>query len=218
MIRNRNMELIRKHIVIPAKAFMSAVLTGNTNANLADINSGTDYFQNVNSSGIGGLVLTATGEGVSTLWPLPFDLDPNWPINFRVIYSSTKASAGSTVSFLWRVRYKDLGRLGTTAIATPATALDTTVPSHLWIGTAYGINRTAAGSIKANKFVRSNAEGSASADKMPQMLALLVDLQSVGAGITIASDKAILFAVEIDYMPILTKGSGAIADLASSKL
>lgn len=86
--------------------------------------TGHPVFTQLNSSGIGGLLLNADDEGYSWLWPIPIDIDLAQEINFRILYGdATAVDAAKTNA--WTFNYTLLDN-GATAIAAAGTGLTKT--------------------------------------------------------------------------------------------
>jgi hypothetical protein len=79
----------------------------------------------INSSGITGPLCDTAADGFTALWNLPAEIALDETISFRILWCGNTDAAG-TGHPVWTIVYKHLVN-GTTAVAVPATALDTTV-------------------------------------------------------------------------------------------
>jgi hypothetical protein len=85
-------------------------------------------FQEINSLGIGGHLVNATGQKFRHLLPIPQDMDLSVPLLFRVLW--TTASQTTTDTVTWAGKYKWLS-LNNDALAAADTAFDTPMPQQL---------------------------------------------------------------------------------------
>lgn len=144
MIRDKNMEWLEKRVFIPAQGFQTFV-TG------AGISAGNPVFQEISTFGISGIQINQANDSISHVMMLPYDLDPTFQIRVRVwLTSSSTDGDAETIT----VVHKLLGR--GTALAAPATALDTAIPAYTFSSTAYALGITDFGVINANTVTTSH--------------------------------------------------------------
>jgi len=150
MIRDENVEWLRKRIYIPAGTFSgvgnaqaTAAYTANTGvASWGSAAAASVVLKNINSSAIQALAFTTqTTDLVVHAWMTPYDLDITKDISFRIHWTNgTSASAnvwGLTYALLNAPANSDLSTsltsIGSTNLGAvpPATynALDVTIPS-----------------------------------------------------------------------------------------
>ena len=108
---------------------------------------------------ITGMRMNSATDDVVHFMELPDDFDITYPMYVRVWYTgeNTLASATSKGMF-WRVRYTAVTP-GTTAAASPSTALSTAITVHSPSATALAINHTPAanqGKINGSTFTQAN--------------------------------------------------------------
>ncbi len=127
---------------------------------------------------------------------VPMDFDPNWPLGFRVHFTSASATAADdfqfTVAFDIIAAPTSTAAAGTT-LAAASTALDTVIAAQTWIDTTTYKNTWSPRGIKdANWSTRTVIEDGA---------AMVISLTA-----TVADTAAILLGLEIDYVPRWTLG------------
>ena len=113
----------------------------------AGVHTGAPIQQEISTFGIASILLDTAGDMLVTDSPIPYDLDPRHPVYARVVWASGSTDTADTVT--WIVTYKQLVP-NVTALATPATALDSTIAAQdVPVATAYAICKTAWGRINA---------------------------------------------------------------------
>lgn len=145
MIRDFNIEWLEKRIFIPWSSMTGIAQIVAAGTNFRSQQSATSLTTAIGSSLVEGLAIGAQNDGVSTFLMAPYDLDIKKAIRFRVHFTQT-ANSGTVT---WDLKYTPI-IAGTTAIAAPATALDTAIPAYttalatddLWLISDFGqINR-----------------------------------------------------------------------------
>lgn len=117
--------------------------------------TGAPISKEISTFGINGILLDTAGDMVVTDGPIPYDLDPRHPVYARVVWASGSTDTADTVT--WIVTYKQLVP-NVTALATPATALDSTIAAQdVPVATAYAICKTGWGKINGGT-ITDNAE------------------------------------------------------------
>lgn len=127
---------------------------------------------------------------------VPMDFDPNWPLGFRVHFTSGSATAADdfhfTVAFDIKNAAASTAAAGT-AVAAASTALDTAIAAQTWIDTTtYKNTWTPRGIKDANWSTQAAIENGAS---------MVISITA-----TLADTAAILLGLEIDYVPRMTVG------------
>lgn len=114
---------------------------------VASAGAGSPSFGEVTDSEIIGLHIDDTADAVGILWPVPYDCDIMYPINFAVVWTSNQSS--TTDYHLWTVKYTAL-TIDTTAIEVGGTALSTAIASDTNVAAVCGIQQTAWGTLNGN--------------------------------------------------------------------
>lgn len=106
---------------------------------LQSAGAGTPLIKELSNFGISGVRMNTAGDDMRHLMPVPQDWSRNHPVNVRMIWSSEAAAVGNR-TITWKFLY---GLLipGTTAIAAPATALDTVITPQAPVGVAHTLER-----------------------------------------------------------------------------
>lgn len=151
-------------------------------------NTGAAVQQEISTFGVVSILMDTAGDVIDTNWSLPYDLDINKNIYFRVHWTSGSSTTADTIT--WKVFYTPIVPDSTT-IAAGATALDTVIAQDTVIG-AYTWQATSWGILKAGTLA-VNVE----------KLMLQVELDAFAAGLT--EDKFPL-ELEIAYSPKRLRG------------
>lgn len=154
----------------------------------------------INDFGIVGIRFANAGEILRTCIEVPVDLNPDFSVGFRVIWTnSAAASAGRGVTWVITLA-KDLANAAMTAAASVTTALDTPLVEKL-ISAAWAREYTARG-IK-NKLGLTRAQIESGVGLRVNIEADILDAGSV---------DITLLGLEIDYAPQTTVGTGTLQD------
>ena len=129
----------------------------------------------------------ASTDSHAMLTELPYDVDVNAPIDFRVLWSSTETSADV---YTFDLLYREIVLNTTTANTLPAGTLDTAIAADTGSTTADALQYTPWGTLNG---------GTLSGTQPDYLLHLLVDPSSFGG--TISAEVVLLWAVQIRYMP-----------------
>ena len=179
-----------KHVYLPLWAyggFYAAAIDSDgtvaTEDAVVGAGSGNPSVGEVTDSGICGVHIDAAADDVRLVWPIPFDLDVKYDVEFRVHWSS--GSTTSTDEFTWKVLYTELTP-NTTAIDAISTALSTAIASDTDVGTKDAYQITAWGKIAGGTLTNE------------RVLLLLVELDSTDA--TVASEECYAYYLEIRYV------------------
>jgi hypothetical protein len=127
---------------------------------------------------------------------VPIDFDPNWPLGFRVHFTSGSATAADVFQFTVAFDIKDAAAsvaAAGTAVAAASTALDTVVAAQTWVDTTTYKNTWSPRGIKDGKWSTLTA--------IEDGAAMVISVTA-----TSADTAAILLGLEIDYVPRWTVG------------
>ena len=139
----------------------------------------------IGTSGVTGLKMTAAGNSVMHLFALPRTFDPKYSLRARLHWSSGSTDTADTID--WKILYTPIV-YNVTAIAAPATALDTVIPQDtVPVATANAHCVTAWGSISPNKLA-DNVE------------ALLIEMEMDAFAVGLSEAKHLL-ALELAWTP-----------------
>lgn len=151
-------------------------------------NTGAPVQQEVSTFGIVGILMDTAGDVIDTNLSLPYDVDLNKDIRFRVHWTSGSATTADTIT--WKVFYKAIVP-DTTTIAAAATALDTVIAedtvagAYIWQATSWGVLK--GGTLAHNV----------------EKLMLQVELDAFAAGLT---ENIFPLELEIAYSPKRLRG------------
>jgi hypothetical protein len=160
-------------------------------------NTGAPVQQEISTFGVVGILMDTAGDVLDHNWSLPYDVDLNKDILFRVHWTSGSSTTADTIT--WKVFYKPIVPNSTT-IAAASTALDTVIAQDTVIG-AYTWQATEWGVLNGGTLA-ANVE----------KLMLQVELDAFAAGLT--EDKFPL-ELEIAYSPKRLRGPDGMAHNAA---
>lgn len=180
MIRDFNVEWSEVIEYLPAQAFQTFV-TG------AGIAAGAPVFQEISTSGISGIQINQAADSIATFWHMGNHVDIKKQIRFRVWWSKNSTDADAETA---TVLYTPVVA-GTTAIAAPATALSTAIPSYTF-GTTANVAEVTDFGIIARATLPDTTAG------------LLIDVASTMTNAS--ADEISLLGLEIRYTPRRTGG------------
>ena len=133
---------------------------------------------------------------------VPMDFDPNWPLGFRVHFTSASTTLADDFQFTVAFDVKDAPAatseaaavaVAGTALAAASTALDTVIAAQTWIDATAYKNTYSPRGIKNGYWTTLAA--------IEDGAAMVVSVTA-----TTADTAAILLGLEIDYVPRLTVG------------
>jgi len=156
MIRDFNVDWLRKRIYIPVQTFSSVTKTGTTGTQ--NYGSGGLEMVNIATLGIAGLKYTANTNTALHYTMVPYDLDINKQIDFRVHWTSDNASDANQWKVLYNAQNAPVNSdLATTAsnpgatnaglLTAAATALNTVIPTSTSSATTGTVQITDYGTI-----------------------------------------------------------------------
>lgn len=179
-------------IYIPAQNFTGIIGAAGVSVGT---HTGAPVQQEISTFGMASILLDTAGDMLVTDGMIPADLDPAKNIKVRAVWTSGSTDTADTVT--WLVTYKAFVP-NVTALATPATALDTVIAAQdVPVATAYALCKTAWGIINGGT-ISDQAEN----------WAWNVEMDAFDAGL--AEDKFLL-GLEIAYTPRkLREGSGML--------
>lgn len=169
-------------------------LTATSPVKQASAGAGNPYMTEIGSLGLAGMLMAAAADDVRHTMIVPSHWNRHHDIGVRVIWSSEAAAVGDR-DVTWKFLYLELTP-GTTALAAPATALDTVITAQAPAGTAKVIERGNQGIIAANSIADAALYWS-----------FLVEMDAIDAAFT---ENVYLLGVEFEYVPVLTPGSDRI--------
>lgn len=142
-------------------------------------------LQNINSTGLFGVLMNTPGDLVKTLFRAPYDIDYLHPVYVRVLWTSGSSTTADTIT--WKAFYKVFSPNNDQLSGTINTALDTVIPQDtVAAGTAFTICQTAPGKIDANQI---NDE---------VLLGLAVEMDAKAGGL---SEDVFFLGLELLYVP-----------------
>lgn len=141
-----------KRIYIPAWQFSGVAYEATTGNAVKSIGTGTPDATNmaineVNTSGITGMLLKTADNSVNHLMEVPYDMDLSYPVYTSIYWSASDASGSCDWEMFYKVYIPGTTVLGT---AEAATAMDR-VGAAQTTGGAYVLNRTPEMAVFANK-------------------------------------------------------------------
>lgn len=176
------LDLMRQRLFIPVTEFQGLV-------GAAGVGTGVPVHEEMATllPGIGALALAATNDDIAHLMLVPSDWDRHNKIYVRGVWSTQSTTTSDTMTLLFN--YLAITP-ETTAIAVPATALDTAIAADNPVGTANVLQRTSAGVI--------NPKGIADA----ALYLAFKFTATLSAGL---AEKVYFHGVEFEYTPKLSR-------------
>lgn len=185
MIRDRNLDKMRRLHRIPYHAFVHQVIGPTTGGELASIDTNSPNSAEVSTFGYSGLELATTDAMACLELELPTIADPREEIGVRVLWTTNGAVAASdTVTWVVTYDQADVGE----ALAAPATALDTAITAANPSTTTLLLRRSPRGIISANKFDWTARQG-------------VISFKVVSTLGGFEVDEVVFLGLEFDYMP-----------------
>jgi hypothetical protein len=184
VIRDRNIEWLRKPLYIDWKQFTGIDGVEGTGHKFATLATGTAVAQDINSLGIAGLLMDTANDLHFHETRVPWDMDPEDEVGFVVFWTSGSSTTADTIDF--KVTF-DIIATGA-AYAAPSTALDTVVAQDTVTG-AYHNQQTARGIKNAGFTTRAVIAAGAK-------MVIGVELDAFAAGL---DEDKFFVGLEIDY-------------------
>lgn len=136
MIRDYNIAWRTKRTFIPAADFLGISVD-----RLASLGAGAAVFQEmVAAAELSGLAIAADGDEIYTFLPIPWDLDRNEPIRFRIWFHHTSTDADTPI---WKVFYQFFAKQAALGDAIANTEETITFGAHTCSTTANTLEVTA---------------------------------------------------------------------------
>ena len=161
------------------------------------LHTGDPVFAEISTYGFGAVKFEGVGDMWVQTWQLPYDLDTEHPVYVSVLWTTESTTTGDTAEFI--VLYQRLA-VGS-ALATAATALDTTIKAangnladEYGTSTALTITKTEAGKIDGGTFTDGDF--------------VVFNTEINATDVTIASEFIYLLGLEIVYTPKMCTGIG----------
>jgi hypothetical protein len=182
-VDNNAVKWRRKHAYIPLDdVAFGGILLGGATAN-----------STVTATGASGLLVATAGDGIGITWRLPGDVDRKWPIGFRVHWTCLAAAVGAR-TITWAVTYKLFddpiapgATTGVALIASPGTALDTTIALDIPFGTAAAYQQSPRGLMNAANMTKNSC-----------FMQLFVTMSAFNAALV---ENKYGLGLDIDYVP-----------------
>jgi len=137
----------------------------------------------VNSLGLAGLQMTATGDNARLLFPVPKNACIECPMKFNVVWSSGSTTTTQTATFTVLYARAPLG----TALSVPASTLSTPITADAVNGNAYSLNETSQGVLNGRTLQRND------------VLSLLVSLSAV-SGFNPVASPTFIHGINVEYV------------------
>lgn len=178
--------------VIPKlrKRFFSVMEMNGWAAALVGSGAGDPIIGEQTTSSLTGLRIQADADSFAGVISLPYDVDINADIRFRIFWSSDQTTVAD--EYTWTMTYAELTLNSTSNMDTAAaTALDTALVADANLVTANALQATAWGVIAA---------GTLSGTEQEDYL-LNVLLTATTNGGTVATDLVVWYGLQMEYMP-----------------
>ncbi len=203
-IRDQRIDWIRKRLWIPPFAMQGIGMHAAADVVLHSLETIAAEYSEITNVGMGGVTLT-DGEFINGYIRCPIDLDPSFPVGFRIAYTIDHDGTGdATVSWILLQNAIAEG----IAIALPATALNTIIPlldkytddSGVSVVTDFLLQMTDRGIRNSIGLTRAQIEQCA-------FLTLKVEMDAA-----IEETSVRYIGLEMDYVPMKTQGEGSHTD------
>lgn len=183
MIKDKSVASRLKRIFIPARV-MAGVLDDGTSGVPASLGAGGAIFAEIlAASELAGMQIGAAGDEVYHSMMLPWDLDPDHPLRFRVVFVHTSTDADTPV---WKLSYKFIGKQA--AISDAADS-----PDELLTFAAHTCSTTA-NTLEVTLWKKSASNTKIASTDVAVLLALECD--NLGSA---SADEILLVGLEMQY-------------------
>ena len=147
--------------------------------------------------GFGGFHIQTAGDVYSTFLRVPNDVDPRYPMGFKINYVSGSSTAADIVDWIILADFK----AENVALLAPTTVLDTVIDVAGTIGTATAdLNNWSSRGVKDADFLTR--------DEIEAGAAMMFSVELDSTQTTLSSEELHMLGVEIDYVPQRTRGRG----------
>jgi len=179
-------------VVVPRlrKRFFSIMEMNGWAAALVGAGAGSPIIGEQTTSSLTGLRIQANADSHAMLLSLPYDVDINSDIRFRIFWSSDQTTVAD--KYTWTITYAELTLNSTSDMdSAAATALDTALAEDTNLVTADALQATSWGVLSG---------GTLSGTEMEDYL-LNVLMTATTNGGTVNSDLVVWYGLQIEYMP-----------------
>ena len=195
-VRDQNIEWLRKHVFRSASQM--------THSHIMVPSASLASMYEVGTSRLPGFEFDVAGQFCFDSFALPFDMDPDFDLKFRLHYTGVSTTAADT--YTWKGFYNNALSAG--AAADPATAFGVDFgAANVLSGTAYQIGRTGWGSIPGKTWTRAQVEAG-------HIIGVEFELDASDA--TLATEQAYLVGYEFSFVRQETRGEGSASDYDSA--
>lgn len=194
MIVDANVAWNRKREFLPAFNMLGV---------LADASQGAGvpaFGADLAASELIGMLIAAAGDEVYTMWPLPWDIDRDEPIRFRLWFTHASTDADTPD---WVVSYK--------AIAKQAAISDAKSSADEDVAFAATAVSTTANSLEITDWEESGSD--TIIDSSDRALLLAIECNGLGGA---GADEIIFYGLEIEYTINATTGENRRATTRSA--
>lgn len=203
---------MRKRIFISPFGMQGIAMHAAADVVLHSIETVAAEYGEVTSVGMGTTQL-ADGEFINGYIPCPYDLDPKWPVGFSIFWTADHGGSNALTSS-W-ILLQNAIAIGT-AIALPATALDTIIALLSSYNDAAGVTTVTDFRLqKTARGIRDSIGLSRIQIEAGGFLTFKVEMDAAANETTIR-----YIGMEMDYVPMRTTGNGMHTDapLASADM
>ena len=204
-MRDSQIQYMRKRLYLNAFDMMGMQDDSTSGVHAAAATAATRIVE-AGALGISHLTMGTAGELLNGQYPIPYDLDPQWPLGFRIHYTVDVNTNAPNVTWI----LLQGTQLDAAAYVVPTAALDTAIALHTYPATTDLLFvRTARGIRTSIGVTREQIEATAK-------LTFSIEMDTISQ-----TPTDVRFAwLEMDYVPMLTVGSGNHTDapLASSSM
>jgi len=123
------------------------------NTMIISAGAGNPSFDEITDSGIVGLAIDDTADGIGILYPVPYDMDVKSKMEFAVVHCCDQTTTTDTMT--WAVVYTEL-TINSEAIEVGATALNTAIAADTNVSTARAIQQTPWGILNGGTLTHGN--------------------------------------------------------------
>ncbi len=147
--------------------------------------------------GFGGFHIQTAGDKYTTFLRCPYDVDPAHPMGFKVNFVSGSSTAADIFDWIILADFKAVA----VALLAPTTVLDTVIDITGTLGTATAdLNNWSSRGIKNKGFLTR--------DQIEAGAAIMFSVELDSTQSALSSEELHMLGVEIDYVPLQTRGLG----------
>lgn len=183
-VKDKGIGWNRKRVFI-APRVMSGVLDDLTSGVPASLGAGAPVFAEISAAfEIMGMQIAAAGDEVYHFWPIPWDMEMEQPLRFRVWFVHTSTDGDAPI---WKLDYKGVGKQAALSDARSSADENLTFSAHTCSTTANSLE------ITAWKESTSDARNILTTD-----FAVLLALECDNLG-SASANEIILLGLEVEY-------------------